>query len=79
MTETDVNAILVRLAGFEARVTGQIDALGKENTDAEIVHRDHETRLRGLEQVRFKLAGAMALGGLFAGATITVLFEQLAK
>lgn len=74
MTESDVNAILVRLAGFEATVTTQLAAIGTDNTRGEQVHQDHENRLRALEAVRWKIAGwSAALGALGGGGLFAAL------
>lgn len=49
MTGPEVNAILIRLATFEATVVGRLDTLAADNVRGEGVHQDHESRLRQLE------------------------------
>ena len=39
----------------------------ERHPDHELRLTDHETRMRGLEQFRWKLAGAYAMGGLVGG------------
>jgi hypothetical protein len=80
MSENDVNAILVRLAAFEATVTAQLAGIATENTRGEGVHQDHETRIRKLETSRAESAGVWklvtaggALGASLAGALAVIL------
>lgn len=76
MTESDVNAILVRLAAFEASVTAQLAGIATENTRGEKVHSDHESRLRALEATRSEGAGVwkvMTAGGLVGGSAVAAL------
>lgn len=77
MTENDVNQILVRLAGFEATVTTQLANIATENTRGEIVHGDHEQRLRSLEAVRWKIAGWAAALGALGGGGVAVTLSRL--
>lgn len=64
MTESDVNAILVAQASMDARLSAKLDHLVEANKAADLLHQDHEKRLRALEQVRWILLGlALAAGG----------------
>lgn len=71
MTESDVNAILVRLAAFEASVTAQLAGIATDNTRGEQVHRDHEARIRTLEASHSEGRGVWKI--LTAGGAIGVL------
>lgn len=67
MSESDANAILVRLAAFEATVTAQLAGIATENVRGESVHADHEKRLRMLEGARSEGVGVwkfMTAGGV---------------
>ena len=60
MSESDIRRILEGLAEVKAEVRG----IRSDNERGEEVHKDHETRLRALERVRWLIAGAgMVLGG----------------
>lgn len=76
MTTNEVQQILIRLAGMEATITGRFEQLAKDNTDADDLHRDHEKRLRALESVRWRAAGAVGLGGVVFGALVTYLASR---
>lgn len=76
MTESDVNAILVRLAAFEATVTAQLAGIATDNNRGEGVHQDHETRLRRLESGQSESTGVwkvVTAGGVVGGALMAVL------
>lgn len=73
MSESDVNAILLRLGVMEATINGRLDSLVTENAKAETLHADHEQRIRSLERVRWAAVGiALAVGG-GSGAAISKL------
>lgn len=80
MSESDVNAILVRLAAFEATVTAQLAGIATENVRGEGIHADHETRIRNLETARSEGVGVWkvltaggAIGMIVAGAGAVIL------
>lgn len=70
MTTNDVNTILVRLAVMDAK----LDGIGAENVKADALHLDHETRIRTLEAVRWKIAGwSAAIGAIGGGGVVAAL------
>lgn len=70
MTTTEVQQILVALA----RVEGKVEAIQADNKRGEDVHRDHESRIRALERVRWMIGGlAFVAGGGSVGAFVKVL------
>lgn len=74
MSESDVNAILLRLSVMEATMTGKLDSLASENLKAEALHTDHEQRIRSLERVRWAAVGvALMLGGGSGAALSKIL------
>ena len=75
MTTNEVQQILVRLAGLEATITGKFEQLAKDNEDGVDIHKDHETRIRALERVRWTLTGA----ALLVGGGLGAIAQHLAK
>jgi hypothetical protein len=80
MTESDVNAILVRLAAFEATVTAQLAGIATDNARGEGVHQNHEQRIHALEMSGAERAGVWKLvtagglvGAVLAGALALIL------
>ena len=69
-----MNQILVRLAVMDAK----LDSIGNENTKADALHLDHETRIRALEAVRWKIAGWSAAIGALGGGGIVAALSRLA-
>lgn len=78
MSTDEVNQILVRLAAFEATVTAQLAAIATDNTRGEGVHQDHESRIRALEAVRWKIAGWSAAIGALGGGGVVAALSRLA-
>lgn len=80
MSTDDVNAILLRIATFEATIVTRLDSLVADNVRGEQVHRDHETRLRTLETAASESRGVLklltaggAVGALIAAAVAVAL------
>lgn len=75
MTTNEVNAILIRLAGFESTVLTRLDAFAADNARGEGVHADHETRLRTLESANSESRGVwkiLTAGGAVGAALVGV-------
>ena len=64
MSETDIRRILEAIARLEEKVV----AIGADNVRGEQVHKDHETRIRALERVRWLIGGAFFAIGTPVGA-----------
>ena len=80
MSTDDVNAILLRIATFEATIVTRLDSLVADNVRGEQVHRDHEARLRTLETTASESRGVLklltaggAVGALIAAAVAVAL------
>lgn len=66
MSESDIRILLAGLAEIKA----ELRAIRADNERGEGVHRDHETRLRALERVRWLIAGACVTLGTGVGALL---------
>lgn len=76
MTESEVNALHVQLARFEATISAKLDALSSDNARGETLHLDHEARLRRLEANQSEGDGVwkvVTAGGVVGGALMAVL------
>lgn len=69
MSETDIRRILEAIARLETKVEG----IGADNVRGDQIHQDHETRLRGLERVRWVIAGACLTVGGGGGVALSKL------
>ena len=67
ITVGDLYRELVGMRSDLSKVLAHQEAVDTRNRNADQVHLDHETRLRGLERFRYTLGGLAVLGGGLAG------------
>lgn len=67
ITVADLYHELVGMRSDMGRVLARIEVFENINKGADIIHTDHENRLRLLEAFRWKIAGMCLLGGGLAG------------
>jgi len=81
MSESEIAQILAAVARVETKVEAlqrddarAVDDLGRERTEREHGHGDHEQRIRKLEQFKWVLVGfAGAVGGAAGGAVSQIV------
>jgi hypothetical protein len=66
VTIADLYKEMVGMRADVVKALTRIEVLDTRNTDADQLHRDHETRLRALESAGARLAGKLAV---MAGGT----------
>lgn len=71
MTADQVQELRVMLT----EIKGDVKAIRAENVAADGIHKDHETRLRALERVRWIATGA----ALLIGGGLGSLLEHLSR
>ena len=67
VTVADLYRELVGMRADVVKALTRIEVIDAANSNADRIHNDHETRIRYLEAVRWKLAGASLVLGAIAG------------
>lgn len=67
VTIADLYRELVGMRSDLTRVLAHQEATDLINHSADLIHADHETRLRMLERFRYTLAGLAVIGGAVSG------------
>jgi hypothetical protein len=68
VTIADLFRVMSAIQADLGRALTKLEVIDSRNTGADRVHADHETRLRLLEQARYKLIGAATTVGIISGA-----------
>jgi len=73
VTIADLYREITGMRADVARALTRIEVIDSRNADADKLHLDHETRLRSLEQARWKAAGVAAVVAVLCSGLVTSL------
>ena len=67
VTLADLFRVLSAIQGDLSKMATRLEVIDSRNKSADAIHADHETRIRGLEAYRWKLAGIAVILGILVG------------
>lgn len=78
VTIGDIYRELIAMRSDVGKALTRLEVIDSRNKDADLLHADHETRLRALETWRWKFAGVMMVVAIVIGFVSAYLAQALA-